>query len=163
MRPSVLIAAAMAALCGLAACSLRGADAVCPGAAVREGVAVRVKAPLAQRAETATVTVCWDGRCRGSGPLGLMPSSVAVPQDCPDGPPEGVCGASASPTGDAHAFFDLKGLPSAPVEVTVVLRDDGGGKLFDRKAAVTPQGVDGRCPQPPHAAVVADGARLAPA
>ncbi|GLZ11375.1 hypothetical protein Acsp04_16100 [Actinomadura sp. NBRC 104425] len=161
MRPSALIVTAVAALCGLAACSTGGRDAACPG--TRPGVAVRVKAPLAQRAESASVTVCWDGRCRTSGALGLMPSSVAVPQNCPGGPPEGVCGASASPTGDADAFVDLKGLPSEPVEVAVVLRDGAGGKLFDREVTVTPKGVGGRCPHPPHAAVVADGARLAPA
>ncbi|WP_344940808.1 hypothetical protein [Actinomadura miaoliensis] len=152
----------MAALGGLAGCAPGGGEVACPAILVREGVALRVKAPLAGRAESATVTVCWDGRCRNSGDLELMPSTVAVPQDCPSGPPDGSCGASASPTGDAGAFFDLKGLPSEPVEVAVVLRDGDGGKLFDRKVTVTPKGLGGECPQPPHTAVVADGARLAP-
>jgi hypothetical protein len=61
-----------------------------------------------------------------------------VPQGCTGDGPDAVCGASSSPDGGKRGFADVADLPESPVEVTVTLRDDEGGRLLRQKLDVTP-------------------------
>ncbi|MEU5878429.1 hypothetical protein [Spirillospora sp. NPDC047279] len=130
---------AFASLAAVTACGTTSPSGGRPCTAIgsREGVGLDIRAPDAARVDSATMTICWNGTCRTSR-VELTASSAAVPGECPDGPPDGVCGASASPTGDKNGFADVQGLPKAPVKVTVDLRDAAGDRVLRRTLDVTP-------------------------
>jgi hypothetical protein len=107
-------------------------------AAAREGIALEIPAPYAGKVAEATMTICWNDACQ-EPEIHLAPSTKAVPQECTGDTPDAVCGASASPDGGKHGFADVTELPTTPVQVTVVLRDAGGGEVLDQKIDVTPR------------------------
>jgi hypothetical protein len=108
-------------------------------AAAREGIGLDVAPPYAAKVAEADMKICWNGVCR-EPEVHLGPSSTTVPLPCASGrSDDAACGAVASPDGGKHGFADVNGLPTTPVQVTVVLRDAGGATLLDRTLAVTPQ------------------------
>lgn len=137
----VRVVAVLAAATALAGCGGSPAARVCTGVGVPAGVGLDVEPPLAARVTDAAVEVCWDGHCRRPE-LRLAPSSTPAPLSCsPSAGPSGVCGASASPTGGKHGFGGVAELPTEQVRVTVVLRDDTGGRVVDASTTATPETV----------------------
>ncbi|GAA0584050.1 hypothetical protein [Actinomadura livida] len=138
-RSSLLASGALgAALLAVAACGAEGAGAECTMIGSSPGMSVVVRHPDAARVASASLRVCWDGTCREPG-IGLGPSSTSVPLGCEGEEPDAVCAASASPDGGKTGFAVVEGLPKAPVQVTLELRDAGGRVLVDRRLDVTPK------------------------
>lgn len=153
--PAIVLALVTA--CGGTSASGR----VCTGIGSREGIGLDIPAPYAAKVGEAAMTVCWNGACR-EREIQLMPSTKAVPAGCTGDAPEDSCSAIASPDGGKHGFADLDGLPTTPVQVTVVLRDAAGAELLDQKIGVTPHvtypnGRECGAGAPQAGIVVADG------
>lgn len=133
-------AALGAALLVLAACGSagHGAERPCTEIGAQPGLSVAVSAPDAERVESVSLRVCWDGTCREPR-VELQPSSTAVPMGCDGAGPDAGCGASASPDGGKSGFAHVEGLPEALVRVTLTLRGAGGRTLLDERVDVTPK------------------------
>lgn len=120
------------------------------------GIGLDIRAPLAARAAVAEVEVCWSGSCRTAKPP-LQQSYKAGQQTCTGD----TCSASSEPTADKNAFADVPGLPKAPVEVRLVLRDGSGAQVLDKKITLTPKGQFPNGPDcgegGPQAGVVVEG------
>lgn len=155
MRPSLTVPTAVAAVVLLAGCGtglFLGGGRECAPVATRVGVGLDVEPALATKVTRAEMEICWDGRCR-SQQLELHDSTIAVPMGCEpetEAGKDGVCSATAEPTGGKHGFFDLQELPERPVRVSVVLEDADGRALLDDRIEVTPR------PNPPQEGVCGD-------
>nr|BFE34731.1 hypothetical protein GCM10010200_069820 [Actinomadura rugatobispora] len=135
-------AKAAALACGLVvltACGGGASDAgrPCTMIAARQGVGLEIPAPYAAKVAEATMRICWNGTCH-QPEIHLSGTSRSVPQGCTGDGPDAVCGASASPDGGKQGFAAVTGLPTAPVQVTVTLRDVQGERLLHQKVDVTP-------------------------
>ncbi|TDC71204.1 hypothetical protein E1200_02950 [Actinomadura sp. GC306] len=161
-RSSLLASGALGAvLLAVAACGAEGAGAECTLLGSSPGVSVAVRPPDAPRVASASLRVCWDGTCR-EPELGLGNSSTSVPLGCEGEEPDAACAASASPDEGKIGFAVVEGLPKAPVQVTLKLRDGGGRVLVDRSLDVTPKATFPNGPDcaeggPQVALTVADG------
>ncbi|MEU8395647.1 hypothetical protein AB0C28_10700 [Nonomuraea sp. NPDC048892] len=102
----------------------------------RVGLSVHVRAPLAARAESVEMDVCWDGSCRQAR-TPLHPSSRPGQETCSGD----TCAAPAVPTGDENGFGEVQGLPERPVRVRLTLRGAGTEPVLERTIEVTPRGV----------------------
>jgi hypothetical protein len=117
---------ALAAVTTLSGCAARaGVTQACTQIGVPVGVNVEVRAPLAQDVRTATLKVCWDGKCV-TPPLELHASSVTDDTTCIGNRPEDSCSAqmsSAQTNGNADksGFASIPDLPARPVEATLTL------------------------------------------
>ncbi|WP_143590464.1 hypothetical protein [Thermoactinospora rubra] len=135
---------------------LSGCEKDCTLVGAPAGVSLHVEAPVAARADTAELTVCWDGACR-TPQVVLTPGSAPVSSGCTGE----ACAASMRPTGDKHGFGDVAGLPKKPVEVRLRLRDAEGRAVVDTRLEVTPEAVypNGRdCGEAgPQAKVIVEG------
>ena len=109
-------------------------DAPCTLIGTSVGVGVNVEAPLAAKAESVSMEVCWDGTCRPVS-VELRPSTRMTGTCSGD-----TCSASGVPTADKHGFGDVKGLPKRKVEVRLTLRDASSAPILRRTAEVTPKG-----------------------
>jgi hypothetical protein len=136
------------ALLVLAACGsdVGGGGRPCTLIGSMAGLSVVVPAPGAARVASAHLRVCWNGGCREPR-IEMTPTSTSVPMGCDGDGPDAACGASASPDGGKHGFAQVEGLPKAPVEVTLTLRDDGGRTVLAKRLDVTPKAT---FPNGPH-------------
>ncbi|GAA3706862.1 hypothetical protein GCM10022224_085460 [Nonomuraea antimicrobica] len=125
--PALLLALLLTAACS--------DEVICTAIGTPVGVSVNVKAPLAARAESAEMEVCWDGSCERTR-ADLYPSTRPGTQTCSGD----SCGVSAVPTADKHGFGDVQGLPKRQVQVRLTLRDAGSEPILERTVAVTPKG-----------------------
>ncbi|MEU6710477.1 hypothetical protein ABZ897_03260 [Nonomuraea sp. NPDC046802] len=125
MRRLVLLAALLAGCSSTHPCTMVGTPV---------GVSVHVQAPLAARAQSVSMEVCWDGSCR---PVrsDLMPSTKADGSTCSGD----TCSATAVETGDKNTFGDVQGLPARAVRVRLKLLDAEAAPVFDRTLDVTPK------------------------
>ncbi|MBE1484829.1 hypothetical protein [Plantactinospora soyae] len=140
---SVVIAALI--LTAMSACT-RTSGETCYLIDVPRGIGITVDAAIAERVDTAEMTVCWNGSCQ-TPPVVLRPSSGSVDEDCTGSGPDAVCAARAEPTGEKAGFANLPDMPSSPVEVTVTLTDQAGDRIVDRTLTLDPKMVDspGEC------------------
>lgn len=140
MRSHARIAAGLVALVALAGCRME-AGRPCTLIAARVGVGLRVAPPLATRVSDADVRICWDGGGCQDRTITLDPDTTAGLQSCTGTAPDDTCGASAVPTGGLVGFADVNDLPKRPVQVSVVLHDASGKRVFDQELTMTPKGV----------------------
>lgn len=129
-----------AATLALAACGSEGdgAGRACTAIGSMPGLRLAVPAPDAARVASAHLRVCWNGECR-EPEIELTPTSKSVSTGCEGDEPDAVCGASASPDGGKAGFARVEGLPKAPVQVTVELRDAAGRTVVGKSLDVTPK------------------------
>ncbi|MEO3828668.1 hypothetical protein [Actinomadura sp. B10D3] len=129
-----------AATLALAACGTEGdgAGRTCTAIGSMPGLRLAVPAPDAERIDSASMRVCWNGECR-EPLIELHPTSTAVSTGCDGDEPDAACGASASPDGGKAGFAQVEGLPKQPVRVTVRLRDAEGRTVLDKSLDVTPK------------------------
>nr|WP_055505805.1 hypothetical protein [Nonomuraea pusilla] len=130
-RP-LLVAAALAGAALLSGCRQ---DLACTAIGTPVGVALTVEPPIAARARTADLSVCWDDSCR-TPPMDLLPATRAGAQTCAGD----SCSVPVEPTGGKHGFAAVEGLPKRPVRVRLVLRDAASRPVLDRTVQVTPRG-----------------------
>ncbi|MFC4113741.1 hypothetical protein [Nonomuraea zeae] len=124
------VLAAVSAL--LAGCQ---SEQECTLLAARAGVGLEVEAPLAARAETVSMQVCWDGSCTPVA-AGLERSSKMASATCSGD----TCSATGVRTADKHGFGEVKGLPKRPVRIRLKLLGAGSDPVLDRTVEVTPRG-----------------------
>ncbi|GGP93253.1 hypothetical protein BKA00_000301 [Actinomadura coerulea] len=152
---------AAAALLALAACGSEGGGAGRPCTLIGSEPGLNLVVPDGSRVAAASLRVCWGGTCQEPR-IELTPTSKAVSTGCDGDGPDAVCGASASPDGGKSGFARLDGLPKAPVQVTLKLRDAEGRTYFTHRLDVTPKATFPNGPHcgegPPQAALtVANG------
>jgi hypothetical protein len=111
-----------------------GAGQVCTGIGTPVGIGLDVQ--LAN-VSSATMEVCWDGRCVEPA-VELYPSSSAGPETCTGTSPSDSCGVSMVPAGGQNGFASVADLPAKPVAVTLRLFD-GKVSLVDQHLTVTPK------------------------
>lgn len=110
----------------------------CTMIAAPPGIGLDIQPPYAAKVTDASMKICWNGVCREPD-LTLTPTTTAVPQGCTGQGPDAACGAAVSPDGGKHGFANVQGLPTTPVQITVVLRNSAHKPLLTRKLDVTPQ------------------------
>lgn len=106
----------------------------CTAIGTQVGVGVQIKGPLAARASSASMEVCWDGGCEEAR-VELQPTRRTVTETCAGD----TCSATSVPDGGKHAFGDVPGLPERPVRVRLALLDAGGEPVLERAIDVTPR------------------------
>jgi hypothetical protein len=146
MRPLLRALPLAAALLALAACGSEsdGAGRPCTQIGAAPGLSLTV--PDGSRVASATMRVCWNGTCHDPR-IELTPTSKTVSTGCDGDGSDAACGASASPDGGAAGFAQVEGLPKAPVQVTLKLRDSEGRTYLTRRLDVTPKAT---FPNGPH-------------
>ncbi|MFU8850595.1 hypothetical protein ACNAW0_06385 [Micromonospora sp. SL1-18] len=122
----------------LAGCATTEETRVCDLIGTVTGISIDIAAAIAERVETADMTVCWDGSCQ-TPPVFLMPSSRTVDDGCTGNGPDGVCMAHAEATGGKTGFANVPDLPPRPVEVTVTLTDSTGTRIVDQTLILDPK------------------------
>jgi hypothetical protein len=133
------VAAGLVALVALAGCGMETGKP-CTLIGARVGVGLRVEPPLATRVSDADMRICWDGGCQAPT-ITLDPATSAGPQSCTGTGPDDTCGVSAVPSGGLVGFADMANLPRRAVQVSVVLHDSSGKRVFDQGLTVTPKDV----------------------
>ncbi|MFF4862829.1 hypothetical protein ACFY3J_14030 [Streptomyces sp. NPDC001231] len=139
-----LVALALLTACGVSlgdthSCTLMDSPA---------GIGVEVTPELASRVVEATLIVCWDGTCQ-KRTLQLRRTSSAEPA-APGNPVMTTESATAAESPAARppktseppiwpAFAVMDDLPGKPVHVTLVLEDQRGATVLDRRISTTPQ------------------------
>ncbi|GAA4323067.1 hypothetical protein [Actinomadura luteofluorescens] len=146
MRPLSRALPLTAALLALAACGgeAGGADRPCTLIGSEPGLNLIV--PDGSRLAAASLRACWGGKCQEPR-IRLNPTSKSVSTGCDGDGPDAACGASASPDGGKAGFARLDGLPEAPVQVTLKLRDAKGRTYLTHRLDVTPKAT---FPNGPH-------------
>lgn len=138
MRPLSRAVPLLAALLALAACGSEAGGAGRPCTLIGSEPGLNLIVPDGSRLAAASVRACWNGTCQEPR-IVLNPTSKSVSTGCDGDGPDAACGASASPDGGKSGFARLDGLPKAPVQVTLKLRDAKGRTYFDRRLDVTPK------------------------
>ncbi|WP_141577401.1 hypothetical protein [Actinomadura sp. WMMA1423] len=146
MRSISRAVALAAALLALAACGSEGEGAGRPCTLIGSDPGVSLTVPDGSRAASASMRVCWNGACQ-EPPIELTPTSKTVSTGCDGDGPDAACGASASPDGGKAGFARIQGLPKAPVQVTLKLRDAQGRTFVDERVDATPKAT---FPNGPH-------------
>ncbi len=142
----VLALAAVTVACGTV---VRSGGQACTEMGAPRGIGVDIAPPTAARVETASLTACWNGKCR-TWPVELRPSTSATDTTCGDDPGD-VCSAKVRKTGGLHGFVDIPDLPAEPVRVNLTLAEADGTEVVDRTLEVTPRRVSPNGPScPPH-------------
>ncbi|MER7394638.1 hypothetical protein ABT381_03855 [Streptomyces sp. NPDC000151] len=153
MRQSVGIALPLAALaCALALLTACGGSTgnthPCTLRGTLAGIQVKVPPELANRTADATLTACWDGTCRKRTLWlrGTRPEEPATPGN-PVMTTE-TATATATATGAASqppephtwpGFAAIRDLPTQPVHITLVFKNQRGATVLDRQITTTPQ------------------------
>ncbi|SNR73298.1 hypothetical protein [Actinomadura mexicana] len=146
MRPFSRAVPLAAALLALAACGSEAGGAGRPCTLIGSESGMNLIVPDGSRVASASLRVCWNGTCQEPR-IVLNPTSKAVSTGCDGDGPDAVCGASASPDGGKSGFARVEGLPEAPVQVTLELRDTEGRTYLARRLDVTPKAT---FPNGPH-------------
>lgn len=119
-----------------------GRGTECAPVGYREGVGLDIEPPFASNVASATLKVCWDGRCHDAD-VELNETRDTISTPCEGEDPDAACGATAGPpTGGLNGFADIADLPGKPVQVTVVLRSAAGEDVLDKQLTVTPKEPD---------------------
>ncbi|MEO3926583.1 hypothetical protein ABGB07_22355 [Micromonosporaceae bacterium B7E4] len=132
-------------LTALAGCTRTG-EKTCNLIDTPKGIGITIDATIAERVDTAEMTVCWDGSCQ-TQPVALRESSRTVDDGCIESGPDTVCAAREEPTGEEAGFVRLPDMPPGPVEVTVALADLAGSRIVNETLTLDPKMVDspGEC------------------
>ncbi len=141
VRRNLKAVLAVVAVTTLAACADKGAAGpaqVCTDIGTPVGVSVDIDTALAEKAEAATLKVCWDGACQNSAVV-LTPSSAAVPGPCTETSPDAACGAHVVPTGGKNGFATIPDLPAKPVDATLSLTNMAGTSVLEKTLRITPK------------------------
>lgn len=117
-----------------AGCSGGSPPRECTAVAAMAGIGVQVAAPLAAGAQDVQARACQAGVCRDATVV-LTQSSGVGTSGC-DGQ---VCSAAATPLPDKRGFVSLPGVTTAPVVLTLTVRDAAGAALTAGEITVTPK------------------------
>jgi hypothetical protein len=112
------------------------------------GIRVEVHPELANRVADAALMVCWDGTCR-KRTLHLRKTWAEKPST-PGNPVMTTESATATESAEARTpqapesliwpgFAVVRDLPGKPIQVTLVLKDQQGATMLDRRINITPQ------------------------
>jgi hypothetical protein len=139
----------LAALALLTACACSAGDThPCTLMDTPAGIRVKVPLELANRVADATLTACWDGRCRKSA-LQLRETWSEEPA-APGNPVMTTESATATESPAARTpqapeplpwpgFAVVRDLPGKPIHVTLVLKNQRGATVLDRQISTTPK------------------------
>ncbi|MFJ8581339.1 hypothetical protein [Micromonospora sp. NPDC093277] len=122
-----------------------------------KGIGVTINSAIAERIDTAELTLCWDSSCQPR-PVGLRSGSKIAGDGCTGSGADAVCVARSEPTDEEVGFLDLPNLPSSPVEVTVIVTDLAGTRIVDQTLMLDSRTVDspGECGGRPQGWITVD-------
>ncbi|MEV0807873.1 hypothetical protein [Micromonospora sp. NPDC050200] len=126
------------AITTLSACATTSRGRPCTLIGSPSGVSIGIDPAVAERVNTAEMTVCWNESCQ-TWTVALYASSRTVSDGCTQTGPGAACSAHAEATAGKAGFVDLADLPSSPVEVTVTLTDSAGARVVDQALMLTPK------------------------
>ncbi|WP_436789005.1 hypothetical protein [Yinghuangia sp. YIM S10712] len=119
-----------------AGCGSSSPTHTCTLVGTMPGVGVRVTGTAATGAAEVQARACQQGSCQDVT-VRLMPSRGTSSSGC-DGD---MCSAVTTPLPERNGFIDLTGLTTAPVRLSLTVRDAAGGTITAGEITVTPGGT----------------------